>query len=250
MKRIFYQLEETCPSHYYPKLHEVDSHTMLFLRRLLLVLCFLQLVFALAILYVTYALKLQHDTLNETYTYVFASLCTFAAMCGLVGTCFNSRAMLLFFYINQLWGLSNVGTFFVMDLESNEQSYTACRLFADGELTLQQLQDSNLNCDALERSSSWMIGTLVTLLAQLWLSSFLAKMYSEKIQDRANDASDKALVDFVWHRRRELWVQLERFEDVVQRQFEELRVSLVHRQAQVARGPPPSGAYTPGAASR
>ena len=37
MKRIFYQLEETCPPHYYPKLHEIDPQTMLFLRRLLLV---------------------------------------------------------------------------------------------------------------------------------------------------------------------------------------------------------------------
>ena len=117
----------------------------------------------------------------------------------------------------------------------------------------------------------WTIVLLATLLAQLWFSCFMAKMYSEKIQDRENDASDKvcagvggwngwspdkseilripsvphlqALVDFVWHRRRELWVQLERFEDVVQRQFEELRVSLVHRQAQGPRGLPgaPSG---------
>ena len=111
------------------------------------------MVFSLSILYLTYALKLQHDALNETFTYVFASLCAFAALCGLVGTCFNSRAMLLFFYINQLWGLSNVGTFFVMDLETNEQSYTACRLYEAGELTLQQLQDSDLDCAALERSS-------------------------------------------------------------------------------------------------
>eukprot|EP00966_Prymnesium_polylepis_P026577 613229-Prymnesium_polylepis.1 len=74
-------------------------------------------------------------------------------------------------------------------------------------------------------------------------------MYSEKIQDANNDQSDKATVDFVWHRRRELWVQLERFEDVVQRQFEELRVSLVHRQAQGARAQPmgAGGAFSAGA---
>ena len=57
----------------------------------------------------------------------------------------------------------------------------------------------------------------------------------------------QALVDFVWHRRRELWVQLERFEDVVQRQFEELRVSLVHRQAQGPRGTPGASSGSPGA---
>ena len=83
--------------------------------------CSPQVIFALSILYLTYALKLQHDRLNELFTYVFSSLCAFAALVGLVGTCFNSRPMLLFFYINQLWGLSNVGTFFVMDVESNEQ---------------------------------------------------------------------------------------------------------------------------------
>ena len=32
---------------------------------------------------------------------------------------------------------------------------------------------------------------LATLLAQLWFSCFMSKMYSEKIQDRENDASDK-----------------------------------------------------------
>ena len=88
------------------------------------VLCFLQAVFALAMLYFTYALNLQHDQLNETFTYVFTILCTIAAVCGLVGTCFNSRGMLLFFYINQLWGLSNVCTFFILEMEGMEQSST------------------------------------------------------------------------------------------------------------------------------
>ena len=41
-KRIFYQLEEACPAHYYPKLKEVDPHTMLLLRRLLVAMCMLQ----------------------------------------------------------------------------------------------------------------------------------------------------------------------------------------------------------------
>ena len=125
-----------------------------------------------------------------------------------------------------------------------------------------------MNCEQIERTSFYMIVTLVTLLLQLWLSSFVSKMYSERIQDRMNDLNDKELVNFVWNRRRETWVQvegctshtvvdyhvsnpshlarhadafasshhavwphsqLERFEDVVQRQFEELRVSLVHR---------------------
>ncbi|KAL3922925.1 MAG: hypothetical protein SGPRY_004384, partial [Prymnesium sp.] len=153
VKRIFYRLEETCPPHYYPKLHEVDPKTMRLYRRLLLVLCFLQVTIAVAMMYLTFALGLQHDALNELFTYGFATLCAFAGGCGLVGTWFNSRAMLLFFYINQLWGLSNVGTFFVMDLISNEHSFTACRLYHNGELTHEQLEDSNLDCEAFESSS-------------------------------------------------------------------------------------------------
>lgn len=102
VQRIFYQLEEACPVHYYPKLKEVDPRTMLLLRRILLVMCLLQLIFSLSILYLTYVLRFHHDSLNELFTYVFSSLCAFAAFIGLVGTCFNSRAMLLFFYINQL----------------------------------------------------------------------------------------------------------------------------------------------------
>ena len=105
-----------------------------------------------------------------------------------------------------------------------------------------------------------MLVVLVALLTQLWVSCFLARTYSELLQDAANDADDKALVNFVWERRRETWVQarappprhhcgarivrerpraraqLRRFEDVVQRQFEELRSSLVNRQG--VRGTP------------
>ena len=42
-----------------------------------------------------------------------------------------------------------------------------------------------------------------------------------------HDEDDRQLVDFIWDRRRETWLHLRRFEDVVQRQFEELRMSLV-----------------------
>ena len=44
------------------------------------------------------------------------------------------------------------------------------------------------------------------------------------------------MVDFIWRRRGDVWAKLEKFEDVVQRQFEELRMSLVAhaRHAQAA----------------
>lgn len=78
-------------------------------------------------------------------------------------------------------------------------------------------------------------GGLLLLIVQLWAVCFLSKIYSEMLQDQSNDASDDALVEFVWQRRGETWAKLEKFEDVVQRQFEELRMSLVahahHAQA-------------------
>ena len=57
----------------------------------------------------------------------------------------------------------------------------------------------------------------------------------EMLKDMQNDQHDAELVNFVWQRRGETWAKLEKFEDVVQRQFEELRMSLVahahHAQA-------------------
>ncbi len=47
------------------------------------------------------------------------------------------------------------------------------------------------------------------------------------LHEKENDEADHAVVDFVWQRRGETWAKLEKFEDVVQRQFEELRMSLV-----------------------
>ena len=40
-----------------------------------------------------------------------------------------------------------------MDEESNEQSYTACRLYESGDLTRQQLEDRNLNCEEVGTTS-------------------------------------------------------------------------------------------------
>ena len=76
----------------------------------------------------------------------------------------------------------------------------------------------------------------------------LRQVYSEMLQDAANDSDDAALVDFVWQRRGETWAKLEKFEDVVQRQFEELRMSLVAHAHQPLSLTGAAGA-TPGAGS-
>ena len=47
---------------------------------------------------------------------------------------------------------------------------------------------------------------MLFLLMQLWASCLLAKTYMEMVQDMLNDNDDRALVDFIWERRRETWV--------------------------------------------
>lgn len=227
--RIFYALEDQCPPQYYPKLHEVNAGVMKCVRISLLMVCALQVGFSIAILIVVYLTKVQHDKLFQMFTWSFGWLCAFAGSIGFAGVCYDNRAVLLFFYINQLWGLSNVGTFFAMNLQSTERNLAACKMIEAGDDFTQELSKSD--CQQMETTSAYFVGTQVALLAQLWISCLLAKSYSEMIQDRENDADDKALVNFVWSRRGETWVQLRRFEDVVQRQFEELRVSLISRQA-------------------
>ena len=110
------------------------------MRVLLLVLCVVQLVIAFAILYATAVTGYLHDPFHEVFTEGVASLCAFAACAGFVGVCASSRPMLLFLYINQLWSLSNVSTFAVIYLTTDEQSATACHLFATGELSRQQVR--------------------------------------------------------------------------------------------------------------
>ena len=152
---IFYPLEEECPPQYYPKLHEVNPRSMRCVRHLLLLLCLVQVIVcesgawgrgewalraapapshplptltrtqprpsqvgvACVLIYVTLHAHFQHDPFSELFTLAVASLCAFAASAGFVGVLASSRSMLLFFYINQLWSLSNVSTFAVLNMK-------------------------------------------------------------------------------------------------------------------------------------
>ena len=212
--------------HYYPPRNS-STKSLPAVRAALLLLCAVQLLVALAILYMTVYTHYLHDPFNEFFTEAVASLCALASCAGLVGVCASSRPMLLLLYINQLWGLSNLSTYAVLQLTSEEQGATACRLFRAGEVTKQQLDDAGLDCDSLERTARVSALGLLLLAALLWSVCFLSKIYSEGLQDRENDETDIAIVNFVWQRRGETWAKLEKFEEVVQRQFEELRMSLV-----------------------
>ena len=121
--RIFYQLDEECPTHYYPKLKTVNPFFMRSVCVVLQLFCLSQILLSAAILY--YARNF-HDSIEQLFAYGANLLCASAALCGLCGVCASNRSFLLFFYINQLWGLSNVCTFFVMYLESNEKNHAAC----------------------------------------------------------------------------------------------------------------------------
>jgi len=226
--RIFYHLDEVCPDKYYPKLHEVDHGRFRAIRRALQVLCLIQVVASVVIMILLE--DRLHDYVYELFTSGAVLLCGFAAIVGFLGVCFKNRALLLFFYINQLWSLSNVCTFFVMYMESNSSTREACGLLDRGDLSAEQAEQIALNCVEVERSHRQMLAVMVVLLIQMWVSSFLTKTLSEMIQDLRNDEDDRSLVDFAWQQRRDLWKELRRFEDVVQRQFEELRSSLVSRQ--------------------
>lgn len=224
--RIFYPLEEECPAQYYPKLRTVDGRWMRLVRAALLVMCVMQL----AASFYIYKHSHMHDHVYELFTVGANALSALAALSGFLGVALESRGALLFFYINQLWSLSNVCTFFVMSMEAYEQQLTACRMLALGDMSADEAQSRELGCDGIEARHRMLLGVMGALLAQLWISCFLARTFSEMVQDMQSDDDDRQLVRFIWERRRETWQQLRRFEDVVQRQFEELRASLVSKQ--------------------
>ena len=215
--RIFYPLEEKCPAHYYPDLHLVSSGFMLMTRRTLLIMCVLQLVASIVILVGSGNL---HNGVDRTFTQGANLVSMVASVLGFAGVLINNRSLLLFFYINQLFGLSNVCTIFLMQLDENSSGIAACQMLRRGDLTEDQARQQNLDCDAVEGYQNVLLLVMAFLLMQLWASCLLAKTYMEMVQDLLNDNDDRALVDFIWERRRETWVQLRRFEDVVQRQFE------------------------------
>lgn len=230
--RIFYRLDKECPAQYYPDLHTVPAAATT-VRRALLLLCVVQLCIAFAVLYATAVSHYLHDYYAEMFTEAVAALCAFAACAGFVGVCTSSRPMLLILYVNQLWCLSNVSTYAVVHLTSEAQGAAACRLYRRGDLSEAQLE--GLDCDDLEATTRYALIVLGALVSLLWVVCLLSRVYNEMLQDGANDAMDRQMVNFVWQRRGETWAKLEKFEDVVQRQFEELRMSLVahahHAQA-------------------
>jgi hypothetical protein len=219
--RIFVKLDKECPNHYYPPLNTTAS-SLKTIRSLLLFLCAVQFVVALGVLYIIVA-KGFFDRNNDLFAKAVALLYAFAACAGGVGVLASSRSMLLLLYINQLWGLSCLSTFAVLQLTSEEQGMVACDL-----LPKQQLREAKINCALFDEGVRLLLGLgLVLLAALLWAVCYLSRVYSEGLQDKQNDDTDLAIIDFIWQRRGETWERLERFEEVVQRQFEELRMSLV-----------------------
>jgi len=224
--RIFYPLEDKCPAHYYPDLHLVNDVWMLRTRRALQLMCTMQVVMSVVLLLYSGSL---HNPIDKTFTFATNVLGIVSAVLGFVGVLLNYRTLLLFLYINELFGLSNVCTVFLMRLEDNSSSMTSCGMLDNGELSQAQVDQMGLDCDEVRSTQQAVVAMMVVLLAQLWFTCVLSKTYMEMVQDHLNDSDDHSLIDFIWERRRETWIQLRRFEDVVQRQFEELRSSLVAR---------------------
>ena len=192
--KIFYELEKECPKHYYPKLHVVDPAVMRCIRYMLLVLCVVQTLAAVSIGSMATARGMLHDDVNKQFTVGALMLCAFAGVCGLVGVWGKSRGLLLFFYINELWGLSNVCTFFVMALQSDERTGASCEMLRTGEMSAEVLASAGVTpavCDERASRRASLVAAMIVLMSELWVSCFLAKTYSEYIQDEANDEDDR-----------------------------------------------------------
>ena len=103
--RIFYPLEDKCPAHYYPDLHLVNDVWMLRTRRALQLMCTMQVVMSVVLLLYSGSL---HNPIDKTFTVATNVLGIVSAVLGFVGVLLNYRTLLLFLYINELFGLSNV----------------------------------------------------------------------------------------------------------------------------------------------
>ena len=103
--RIFYPLEDKCPAHYYPDLHLVNDVWMTRTRRALQVMCTMQVVMSVVLLLYSGSL---HNEIDKTFTFATNLLGIVSAVLGFVGVLLNQRTLLLFLYINELFGLSNV----------------------------------------------------------------------------------------------------------------------------------------------
>ena len=103
--RIFYPLEDKCPAHYYPDLHLVNDVWMLRTRRALQLMCTMQVVMSVVLLLYSSTL---HNPIDKTFTFATNLLGIVSAVLGFVGVLLNYRTLLLFLYINELFGLSNV----------------------------------------------------------------------------------------------------------------------------------------------
>lgn len=103
--RIFYPLEDKCPAHYYPDLHLVNDVWMFRTRWALQLMCTMQVVMSVVLLLYSSSL---HNQIDKTFTFATNLLGIVSAVLGFVGVLLNYRTLLLFLYINELFGLSNV----------------------------------------------------------------------------------------------------------------------------------------------
>jgi len=80
-----------------------------------------------------------HSDVDKFFTRSTNVLGAFAALIGFYGVLRKNRNFLLFFYINELFGLSNVCTIFLMRLDANSKDETTCALKERGDLSESQL---------------------------------------------------------------------------------------------------------------
>lgn len=195
----------------------------------LLVLCSTQAAVSLSLLYAVSTARIFHDAYVTAFAAVVLILCMLTACAGFGGACLKSRPLLLLFYINQLWSMCVVSTFLVITLADDSEADVACRLYAQGELSLQQIFDHGLDCAGRPRSRQYLRWALALLISHMLGGCFLCKMHSmHKFQDGEADLVRRGIVRFIGQHHHETYTKLSQFESTIQRQFEELRLSLHH----------------------
>ena len=223
--KIFNPLDEQCPEQYFPKLREVSPLKLNRIRSILCALCLAQA----ALSYYVHDSATLHDSAYQQFGELATILVAVAAACGILGAVFRSRALLLFSYVSQIWSLSNICTFFIMHIADHEQELSACRLLQLGDLPAEEAS-AEIKCGDVDEKHRLILQSMSSMLLLLWAGSYFGRTLSELFQDERNDADDRALVNFVWQRRRETQTQLRQFEGQVLRQFEELREGLMSHQ--------------------
>ena len=131
---------------------------------------------------------------------------------GCVGAWYEMRNALHWYYLSQLWALGVTVQQWVHDLYDAERTTILCDEPGGGR---------DPRC-WLNGSESLQVFALLAVTAVCLLSIFYANMLSESLQDARSGEIQKALVRLTWVMQKKSAVGMQRVEEFIHREFEEL----------------------------